>query len=647
MKILTLGLTSSCSQGCRHCLYSCKSGGVDLDLSLAKRILKEAGNMDFSCLRLTGGEPFLYPHLEEILSYATFLKFSIEIETSGSEFTQYIDMLKPYNILHIVFSLSGACEHTHDFIRGLGSFEKTICNIESADRHNFLVKITYTIDNLNIGEFYDAITLLNSLPVSFTTINEVISAGRALENNLHITPDLLPHYIPFISSKLPAGKFRFSSNYASGHCSFIKGGNCFVNWNGEISLCSNAAFDKKIADLNTCSFSEGFRKLSLFTTDTVRKSAEPETNINCASCTLDYNRDIRLHQDISDKIKTDPDLAKIANIKIPKALNVLITKQCNFTCNFCEFDCKPDGPSIDIDLLGKLLREGSMLGIREVIFDGGEPLLCKSFEEALRLASHYGYKTTVLTNGWYFNDFLPVLKKYNVYRIIFGIDGATARTNDFIKKKKGAYKRVIEAIRLSKKNQFVTGLHYVTSAHNYNELDDFICLSQSLAVDYLMIGRVFPLGRALAGKGLSLSEEQQDSIRAVYAKHHDFFKTITTSCAYTRGSEKRALKGCYYLNMAEHLAVDWHGRTVLCALSPMFDLPFPSLSEHSLLDCIIELSEINRRFCWERDLEFLDWKPGRKYLFCEYCLERFRESPERYFERYVQEKQLPFHCASY
>jgi MoaA/NifB/PqqE/SkfB family radical SAM enzyme len=631
MRILTLGVTSRCLQKCRHCHYSCSSEGVHLDPSLAKKILEQARTMDFTYLRLTGGEPFLYPHLEDILRHASSLGYSIEIETGDSEFSKNSDMLKPYNIVFIAFSLSGAFKGTHDFIRGRGSFEKTINTIEKARADNYRVRVAYIIDNLNIGELFNAIPLLNRLNVSWITLNEVLSAGRAIQNRLIVSPDLLPFHVPYIDARLPAGKFKFSSNYTDWHCNFIKGGNCFVNWDGEIALCSYAGFEKKIADLKTMGFDEGFRKLAAFTSAMVEESVEKGKRINCATCTLEYHDRARRDEEICGRIAAEADWSMLGSIKIPKALNVLVTRQCNFSCDFCEFGCTNEGPSIEIDALEKLLKEGRSLGIREVIFDGGEPLLYEYFEEALRLATHFGFAITVLTNGWHFKNFLPQMKKYDVKRVIFGIDGATARTNDLIKKKKGAWARVVEAVRLSREQLFTTGLHFVLTAHNYRELDDFLMLSRNLAVDYVMISKLIPLGRAQNAPDLMLSAEQEDLVRGIYEKHANFLSKIVFMGAYAKGSENRRADLCYYLNMAEHLAVDWNGRVPLCALAPMLDLPFPSIKESSLLECLIRLSEINRRFRQARESEFLSWKPDTKYLFCEYCLERLREKPKVYF----------------
>jgi MoaA/NifB/PqqE/SkfB family radical SAM enzyme len=632
MRILTLGVTSRCLQKCRHCHYSCSSDGVHLDPALAKKILEEARALDFSYLRLTGGEPFLYPHLEDILHHATLLGYTIEIETGDSEFSKNCAMLKPYNIVFIAFSLSGAYKGTHDFIRGHGSFEKTMSNIERAHRGHYRVRIAYIIDNLNIGELSNAIALVNRMNASWTTLNEVLSVGRAIENRLIMTPDLLPFHVPYIGEKLPAGKFKFSSNYTDGHCNFIKGGNCFVNWDGEITLCSYAGFEEKIADLKTMSFVEGFRNLSVFTLGMAEKALEIGKRINCATCTLEYHDRSRRDDEISSKIAVEADWAMIGSIKIPKALNVLLTRQCNFSCDFCEFACTTAGPSLDIDILERLLAEGKALGIREVIYDGGEPLLYQYFEESLRLASHFGYAITVLTNGWFFKDYLPLMKKYSVMRVIFGIDGATAMTNDRIKKKKGAWARVVEAVRLSKEQMFNTGLHFVLTARNYLELDEFLLLARRMAVDYVMISKLIPLGRAHNAPDLRLSADQEDMVRGIYEKHASFLSTITFIGAYAKGSELRRANLCYYLNMAEHLAVDWNGRIPLCALAPMLDLPFPSLGENSLLECLIRLCEINRRFRQARESEFLSWKPGTKYIFCEYCIDRLSETPQPFFE---------------
>lgn len=642
---MTLALTNRCNQYCRHCSFSCTGEGRDIEISLVRKLLADARRGDFSYLRLTGGEPFLHPHLEEILTLATSLGYSIEIETGDRELEPKMPLLRGQNIAYVALSLSGACRETHDFIRGEGSWARTMRNIElcAQNRHN--VRIAYVIDGLNVHEFYDAVSLIERLPVAWATINEILPVGRALEHNLSISPELLPLYVPFAVCKLSPEKFKFASNHSDGYCNYIRGGNCFVNWKGEIALCSYAAFERTVADLSVSTFDEALKSLYDTTAAIIEDSLEHGNRVNCTGCARQYYpAPGAVPGAVPAQEAGQVDWAALGHIKIPAAFNVLLTKKCNLSCEFCEFDCQPQGASLKVDILEKLMKEGSRLGVREIIFDGGEPLLYEYFEEALRLASHHEYHVTLLTNGWYFGDYLPLLLKYGVQRVIFGIDGATAMTNDRIKGRKGAFRRVVEAINLSLQNNLFTGLHLVLTARNYHELDDFLTMAERMLVQYVMISKLIPLGHGRGASHLNLTVEQEDRVRDIYEKHQAFLNRIVFAGAYAKGSEERRHALCYYLNMAEHLCVDWNGKIPLCALGAMYDLPFPSLAGHSLMECLILLSEINRVFCSEREGEFLSWKAGEKYLFCEYCLERLDKGALRYFDADSAAGSVFFSC---
>ncbi|MFA5038967.1 MAG: radical SAM protein [Candidatus Omnitrophota bacterium] len=65
---VVLEVTRRCNLGCRQCSH--EKSSLDIPLSRVKNVIDETVVMGVKTLRLTGGEPLLYPKLKQTLSYA-------------------------------------------------------------------------------------------------------------------------------------------------------------------------------------------------------------------------------------------------------------------------------------------------------------------------------------------------------------------------------------------------------------------------------------------------------------------------------------------------------------------------------------------------------------------------------------------------
>jgi MoaA/NifB/PqqE/SkfB family radical SAM enzyme len=120
-------------------------------------------------LLLTGTEPFLYPHVTELINYIVTHNLRLHITTNGTLLSRYaerlVDLCTKPGSLTLTISLDGIGE-VHDSIRGVkGTFGRAINGLQAvAERKKMLgskwpeVSICYTISNFNdhhISEFVD------------------------------------------------------------------------------------------------------------------------------------------------------------------------------------------------------------------------------------------------------------------------------------------------------------------------------------------------------------------------------------------------------------------------------------------------------------------------------------------------------------
>jgi len=114
-------------------------------------------------------------------------------------------------------------------------------------------------------------------------------------------------------------------------------------------------------------------------------------------------------------------------------LRIVLTNMCNFSCTYCYADHGCYGmpiSQISIDTLRKVMRYfcERYSSIRQIVFFGGEPLLCiEAIEYVCECMKQiYGPKIPkfcLITNGALLNDkAVSVIKKYNIATVV-SIDG--------------------------------------------------------------------------------------------------------------------------------------------------------------------------------------------------------------------------------
>ncbi|QVQ53019.1 GTP 3',8-cyclase MoaA [Spiractinospora alimapuensis] len=115
--------------------------------------------------------------------------------------------------------------------------------------------------------------------------------------------------------------------------------------------------------------------------------------------------------------------------RVATDLRVSLTDRCNLRCTYCMpaegLEWLPKPELLTDDELGRLLRVGvTMLGITEVRFTGGEPLLRKGLPGIIAAASALEPrpKTALTTNGIGLARFAPALAEAGLDRVNVSLD---------------------------------------------------------------------------------------------------------------------------------------------------------------------------------------------------------------------------------
>lgn len=148
---------------------------------------------------------------------------------------------------------------------------------------------------------------------------------------------------------------------------------------------------------------------------------------------------------------------------------------CNFHCPYCyqkgiEPDDKPLSPEL-VRAFVDFIRKYKALNRREVVVTlfGGEPLLPgEARKETVRylieLLNSEKIGLSVVTNGYYFAEYLDILKKARIDEIHFTLDGDEAVHNSrrFEKEGTDSFKRVLTSMALAVDAGFPVNLRVIT-----------------------------------------------------------------------------------------------------------------------------------------------------------------------------------------
>ncbi|OFW59107.1 MAG: hypothetical protein A2V52_01270 [Actinobacteria bacterium RBG_19FT_COMBO_54_7] len=210
LRYLMLEVTDRCNLRCRHC-YLGEAGHRDLEWETVQRILDDCDEIGLLRLIITGGEPFLYPHFEQLNSSLAGRSFRSIITSNGTAMDgQQLEIL---NVQEIQFSIDGLAPG-HNLLRGEGNFEKTMTSVGRALQAGFDVSVATIIHSGNYDQLEALGELLSKIGVSSWTLEFPVPSGRMAD---HI--DLMPDPViaaPYFELEWGWGAHESLEGYACG-----------------------------------------------------------------------------------------------------------------------------------------------------------------------------------------------------------------------------------------------------------------------------------------------------------------------------------------------------------------------------------------------------------------------------------------------
>lgn len=157
-------ITHKCNLRCKHCYQDdyCSDLGFDELRDIFYKIMDFCNVKDYRChINVTGGEPFVSPNLFPLLDLCEENNVTFGILTNGTFLDEgLIQKLSKYKGLSFVQVSIDGVKQTHDDIRGVGNFDKTIEFCHLLKKYHIESMVSFTAHKQNYKEVGDVIKII-------------------------------------------------------------------------------------------------------------------------------------------------------------------------------------------------------------------------------------------------------------------------------------------------------------------------------------------------------------------------------------------------------------------------------------------------------------------------------------------------------
>ena len=211
----TIYLLDRCNLNCKHCYAS--KGSNELTFKQIEQINEYASSMNIRKFSLLGGEPLLYPALEETIE----LLPHVSVYTNGLLVKKNIDILKKAE--SVVISIDGYKESS-EAIRGPGTWKAAMDSLDllQTEKVKTLLRCSYHSGNLqDIKKLVEMISQPSDIPIMF--LPRIDLPPLSAKEQIHLYTYLMtvensdsfvqnPNFYQFIGERgrCPAGDYRIN-----------------------------------------------------------------------------------------------------------------------------------------------------------------------------------------------------------------------------------------------------------------------------------------------------------------------------------------------------------------------------------------------------------------------------------------------------
>lgn len=266
-----------------------------------------------------------------------------------------------------------------------------------------------------------------------------------------------------------------------------------------------------------------------------------------------------------------------------------LTNRCNLNCRHCLRGDEQPRADLPKELVFSVLDQARRLGITQVSFTGGEPLLHPDFEEIVRGAVRRDFTFSFVTNGYRLAGVLPWLSepalRAKLFQVAVSLDGPDETAHDAIRGR-GSFRKAMAAIAALHARGLPTRLKLTVTQQTVDRIEETALLAAHLGATGLEVAHMHPTPDNLVD-GLMLSPGQWRQVEAQVKRLGTELKMMVALCAGVYDPSPFYL--CGSLGMVE-LYVDVRGNLCLCCMLPAVRGTDPDKPEPDVIANLAEVS---------------------------------------------------------
>jgi radical SAM protein with 4Fe4S-binding SPASM domain len=181
-----------------------------------------------------------------------------------------------------------------------------------------------------------------------------------------------------------------------------------------------------------------------------------------------------------------------------KELKIEVTYECPLACVHCSSDAGENNKTcMTKEKCLQIIKEATELGLEEITFSGGEPLLWEGICESIQLANSMDIKTGIYTsgNGADINQIFTEFHNVGLDRAIFSLYSDVKEEHNRVTRKAESYDNTLYAIEIARSLGIASEIHFVALASNYKKLRTIVEFSKNIGICNVSVLRFVPQGR--------------------------------------------------------------------------------------------------------------------------------------------------------
>lgn len=233
-----------------------------------------------------------------------------------------------------------------------------------------------------------------------------------------------------------------------------------------------------------------------------------------------------------------------------KGFHLNYSNKCNFTCPHC-FTRSGAGETgetrLTVEDIKRLADQADALGAYEIDVQGGEPLLNPDLFKILEAIDTSRFYVYITTNGWFLDqEMAEKIAAAGVDRVSVSIDAFNPEEHDSFRRKKGSFKRCLEALEYVQQAGMKAYVNIVVGHYNAQseELKEFVSFLEKNNWG-IVFNCACPCGNWRGNYEVMMTEEDSKAVELLKREHKDIIRDLWN---FLNPNDNQLVYGCPAVN---------------------------------------------------------------------------------------------------